>query len=69
MKILITGSEGSLAQIVIPYLLKEAHEIVGVDNFARYGVIDRARNYEFMTGDLGDTTVVKDLYNGFCIQG
>jgi len=34
MKLLITGSEGSLAQIVIPYLLKDGHEIIGVDNFA-----------------------------------
>jgi len=63
MKLLITGSEGSLAQIVIPYLLKEGHDIVGVDNFARYGVIDRKRNYEFMTGDLGDTAVVKSIFS------
>lgn len=63
MKILITGSEGSLAQMVIPYLQKEGHEIVGVDNFARYGTIDRERNYEFMTGDLGDTAVVKSIFS------
>ncbi|MEN8264826.1 MAG: NAD-dependent epimerase/dehydratase family protein [Nitrospirota bacterium] len=62
MKVLITGSEGSLAQIVIPYLLKDGHEIVGVDNFARYGHIERERNYEFITGDLGDTTVVKSIF-------
>jgi nucleoside-diphosphate-sugar epimerase len=65
MKILITGSEGSLAQIVIPYLLKDGHEIVGVDNFARYGLIERKRNYEFITGDLGDTAVVKSIYSKY----
>ena len=65
MKILITGSEGSLAQMVIPYLLKEGHEIVGVDNFARYGHIERERNYEFMTGDLGDTAVVKSIFTKY----
>lgn len=62
MKILITGSEGSLAQMVIPYLQKERHEIVGIDNFARYGHIERERNYAFMTGDLGDTAVVKSIF-------
>lgn len=65
MKILITGSEGSLAQIVIPYLQKDGHEIVGVDNFARYGHIERDRNYEFITGDLGDTTVVKSIFSKY----
>ncbi len=65
MKLLITGSEGSLAQIVIPYLQKEGHEIVGVDNFSRYGTIERKREYEFITGDLGDTTVVKSIFSGY----
>jgi nucleoside-diphosphate-sugar epimerase len=62
MKLLITGSEGSLAQMVIPGLLAEGHEIVGVDNFARYGHIQRERNYMFVTGDLCDTATVKQLY-------
>ncbi|MCX8090182.1 MAG: NAD(P)-dependent oxidoreductase [Verrucomicrobiae bacterium] len=62
MKILVTGSEGSLAQMVIPHLLAAGHTIVGVDNFARYGHIQRQRPYEFHTGDLCDTAVVRDLY-------
>lgn len=62
MKILVTGSEGSLAQMVIPHLLSEGHTIVGVDNFARYGHIERDRPYEFHTGDLCDTATVKQLY-------
>jgi UDP-glucose 4-epimerase len=62
MKILVTGSEGSLAQMVIPRLLAEGHSIVGVDNFARYGHIKRDRPYEFHTGDLCDTATVKQLY-------
>lgn len=37
MKILVTGSEGSLMQAVIPLLLKQGHEVVGVDNLMRYG--------------------------------
>jgi nucleoside-diphosphate-sugar epimerase len=68
MKILITGSEGSLAQIVRPYLLKDGHELVGVDNFARYGHIERERDYEFITGDLGDTAVVKGIYSKYKVD-
>ncbi len=62
MKILVTGSEGSLAQMVIPRLLEEGHQLVGVDNFARYGHIQRERKYEFLTGDLCDTATVQRLY-------
>ena len=36
MKILVTGSEGSLMQAVIPKLLAQGHEITGVDNLYRY---------------------------------
>ncbi len=68
MKILITGSEGSLAQMVIPYLQKDGHEIIGVDNFARYGLISRDRNYEFITGDLGDTSVVKSIFSRYAFD-
>jgi len=68
MKILVTGSEGSLAQIVIPYLQRDGHELVGIDNFGRYGHIDRKRSYEFITGDLGDTSVVKGIYSRYRID-
>lgn len=68
MKILVTGSEGSLAQIVIPRLLADGHNIVGVDNFARYGHIKRDRPYEFHTGDLCDTAIVKRLYAAHCFD-
>jgi nucleoside-diphosphate-sugar epimerase len=32
MRILVTGSEGSLAQEIIPRFLGEGLEVVGVDN-------------------------------------
>lgn len=63
MKILITGSEGSLAQIIIPYLLKEGHEVSGFDNFSRYGRIDRKRDYKFQSADLSDTQAVKNIFD------
>jgi nucleoside-diphosphate-sugar epimerase len=62
MKLLITGSEGSLAQIVIPYLMEAGHELVGVDNFSRYGLIERERNYEFIKVDLCESADVRKIF-------
>ena len=69
MKILVTGSEGSLMQYVIPVLLKQGHKVVGVDNFARYGEIERNRNYEFKRGDLTDVSFVDSLFKDQSIDG
>src|SRR5262245_1585989 len=62
MKILVTVSEGSLAQMVITHLLAAGHTLVGVYNFARYVKIQRELPYEFVTGDLCETATVKLLY-------
>lgn len=59
--ILVTGSEGSLMQYVIPVLQENHYNIIGVDNFARYGEIERDRNYEFIRGDLTDKDFVNDI--------
>jgi UDP-glucose 4-epimerase len=61
MRLLVTGSEGSLAQWIIPLLLEHGHEVVGVDNFSRYGQINRARNYRFLKRDLTDPEAVKEV--------
>ena len=69
MKILVTGSEGSLMQYVIPVLLKQGHKVIGVDNFARYGEIERKRNYDFVRGDLTNTDFVNSLFANEDIDG
>lgn len=61
MKVLVAGSEGSLMQWVIPRLIEEGYEVVGVDNFSRYGPIDRKRNYQFFRCDLTDQKAVKEV--------
>lgn len=52
-------------QEVIPRLMGEGHTVIGVDNFARYGEIERERDYQFIRGDLTDAdfvdTVVRDV--------
>ncbi len=64
MKILVTGSEGSLMQAVIPMLLANGHTVKGVDNFARYGEIERERDYEFVRGDLTEMNFVDSVVTG-----
>lgn len=64
MKVLVTGSEGSLTQAVIPMLLEKGHEVRGIDNFARYGEIERKRDYEFIRGDLTDATFAAEVTKG-----
>jgi len=64
MRVLVTGSEGSLMQWVIPHLIEEGYELVGVDNFSRYGQVDRKRDYEFFRRDLTDQKAVKEVCKG-----
>jgi UDP-glucose 4-epimerase len=64
MKVLVAGSEGSLMQWVIPHLIEEGHEVIGVDNFSRYGQIDRRRDYTFLERDLADPDSVKEACQG-----
>jgi len=56
MKILVTGSEGSLMQSVIPRLLEQGHEITGVDNLYRHGQrsLLAGKQYKFVQQDLTD---------------
>lgn len=61
MKILVTGSEGSLMQEVIPLLMEKGHTVTGIDNFARYGEIERDRKYGFIRGDLTDPDFVNEV--------
>ncbi len=64
MKVLITGSEGSLMQAVIPRLLAAGHQVVGVDNFFRYGKTQRTRSYDFIEGDLTDAAFAARAVKG-----
>lgn len=64
MKILVTGSEGSLMQHVIPELLAKGHQVIGVDSFYRYGRVDRERDYHFIEGDLYEKKFVDEITAG-----
>jgi nucleoside-diphosphate-sugar epimerase len=64
MRVLVTGSEGSLMQAVIPLLLKKGHVVYGVDNLARYGerLGIAGNDYQFIKCDLTDGISVLKLF-------
>ena len=51
-------------QWTIPLLLEKGYEVRGVDNFARYGQIERKRDYEFLIGDLTDSAFTEKATKG-----
>jgi UDP-glucose 4-epimerase len=65
MKVLVTGSAGFIAGYLVQELLERGHEVVGVDNFSKYGRIEKSYQrhprYEFVEGDAKDARLLSDL--------
>jgi nucleoside-diphosphate-sugar epimerase len=65
MRVLITGTAGFICGYLVQELLDNGHEVVGVDNFSKYGRVaksyDDHPNYRFVEGDAKDVDLLKDL--------
>jgi nucleoside-diphosphate-sugar epimerase len=65
VKVLITGSAGFIAGYVVQQLLEAGHEVVGLDNFSKYGVVERSfqddPRYHFVRADARDVDLLKEL--------
>ena len=65
MKVLITGSAGFIAGYVVQQLLEAGHEVVGIDNYSKYGVVERSfqnhPRYRFVQADARDAELLKEL--------
>jgi UDP-N-acetyl-D-mannosaminuronic acid dehydrogenase len=64
-KILVTGSAGFIAGYLIEELLNQGYEVVGIDNYSKYGPVEKSYdhhpNYHFVQGDVKDTDLMKKL--------
>ena len=65
MKVLVTGSAGFIGGYLVADLLAAGHEVVGVDNFTKYGPVRRAFDddprYRLVEGDAKDAALLTEL--------
>jgi len=67
-KVLVTGSAGFIGGYVVEELLSRGHEVVGLDNFSKYGAVqksyDKHPRYLLVEGDARDTDLLVKLLDG-----
>ena len=65
MKILVTGAAGFIGGYLVEELLNAGHQVVGLDNFSKYGPLRQATlshpAYRFVQGDAKDAGLLADL--------
>ena len=65
MKTLISGSSGFIGGYVCEELLRRGHDVVGVDNFSKYGKVtksyDNHPSYRLVEGDVRDLDLMTQL--------
>ena len=65
MKVLVTGSAGFIGGYVVQELLNQGYEVVGLDNYSKYGRIshsyDDNNDYRFVEGDARDVDLMTEL--------
>lgn len=65
MKVLVTGAAGFICGYLIPELLEAGHEVVGLDDFSKYGPTTKSYDghprYHFVQGDAKDLALVRGL--------
>jgi UDP-glucose 4-epimerase len=65
MKILVTGAAGFIGGYLVEELLQAGHEVIGLDNFSKYGSLKQRslehRAYRFVQGDAKDVALLKSL--------
>jgi UDP-glucose 4-epimerase len=63
MKIVWTGAAGFIAGYTIEELLNHGHEVVGIDNYSKYGKLEKSYDnhpkYTFIEGDAKDVELMK----------
>src|SRR5262249_32067487 len=64
MKVLVTGSAGFIAGYLVQELLDLGHDVIGVDNYSKYGVVEKSYQqhprYKFIQGDAKDAALLTE---------
>jgi nucleoside-diphosphate-sugar epimerase len=64
-KVLVSGSAGFIGGYVVEELLGRGHQVVGLDNFSKYGPVSHSYDdnpaYTFVEGDARDTALLTEL--------
>ena len=65
MKVLVTGSAGFIGGYLVQELLDRGHEVVGIDNFSKYGPVEKSydghERFTFVEGDAKNVALLRDL--------
>jgi nucleoside-diphosphate-sugar epimerase len=71
VKILVTGAAGFICGYLVPELLERGHDVVGLDDFSKYGRLTKSyddhQRYRFVEGDAKDAALLTELA-GDCDQ-
>jgi nucleoside-diphosphate-sugar epimerase len=65
VRILVTGAAGFINGYLVPELLEAGHEVIGLDDFSKYGRLiksyDAHPRYRFVEGDAKDVALLTEL--------
>lgn len=65
MKVLVTGANGFIAGYLVAELLERGYDVVGVDNFSKYGRVSKSYDahprYRLVEGDVKDVELMKKV--------
>jgi nucleoside-diphosphate-sugar epimerase len=65
LRVLVTGAAGFINGYLVPDLLEAGHEVIGLDDFSKYGHLaksyDNHPRYRFVEGDAKDVRLMTDL--------
>jgi nucleoside-diphosphate-sugar epimerase len=65
VRILVTGAAGFINGYLVPELLDAGHDVIGIDDYSKYGRLTRAFDdhpaYRFVEGDAKDAELLRGL--------
>jgi UDP-glucose 4-epimerase len=68
VKVLVSGSNGFIGGYIVEELLSQGYEVVGVDNFSKYGRIEKSYDsnpdYTLIEGDASDASFMAEALRG-----